>query len=375
MGLQGLRLKMPKGFRQGRKLSNRLREWTLPVAGIRSFDRLPIPFRAVATDIGNGEMVVLERGDLVQAIRASMAIPGVLAPVMLDGRLLVDGGTTRNIPVDVVRAMGADIVIAVDISEALKPVEELNSSLAISNQTVSLLTRLNVEEILPQADLVLVPGVEGVGALDFSDVAGLILAGENEAARLAPEMIPLVLPAEDYQALRAGQRAPEFEPPRVASVRVEGLERVDQRVILQRIHLQPGDLLDLDSLHRDLGLIVGLGYFQMVDFSLEPTKTGVNVVINAREKEWGPNYLRFGLNFLIDQSRGAAFSLRALYNATQINRFGAEWRTLLTVGQEGSIITEFYQPFDYSDSFFFAPGLTLGRRPLDEYEDGHKIAE
>jgi len=375
MGLRGLRLQMPRGFRQGRKLSNLLRVMTLPVAGTRSFDNLPIPFKAVATDIGTGEMVILEDGDLVQAIRASMAIPGVLAPVTLDGRLLVDGGTTRNIPVDVVRAMGADIVIAVDISEALKPVDELDSSLAISEQTVGLLTRLNVEAFLPLADLVLRPAVEGIGTLDFTDVAGIIQAGVEEAERALTELLPLALPAVEYTAFRDVQRVPGFEPPLVTSVRVEGLDRVDERVLLRRIRLQPGDLLDLDVLHRDMARIFGLGFFQMVDFSLVPAKTGVDVLINAREKEWGPNYLRFGLNFQIDESRGAAFNLVALHNATQINHRGAEWRTRLTVGQESSVATEFYQPLDYSGRFFIAPGLKLGKRPLDEYEDGHKIAE
>jgi NTE family protein len=161
----------------------------------------------------------------------------------------------------------------------------------------------------------------------------------------------------------------------VASVRVEGLERVDPRVLLRQIHIKPGDRLDLDALHDDLGRIFGLGFFEMVDFSLVPAKTGVEVVINAREKEWGPNYLRFGLNFQIDESRGAAFSLVALYNATQINRLGAEWRTRLTVGQEGSIDTEFYQPLDYRGRLFIAPGLRLSKRPIDEYVEGHKIAE
>jgi len=375
MGHRGLKLKMPRGYRQGRKLSNQLRAMTLPVAGARTFDHLPIPFRAVATDIGTGEMVVLEDGDLVQAIRASMAIPGVLSPVMRDGRLLVDGGSTRNIPVDVVREMGADIVIAVDISEPLKPAEELETSIDITTQTVMLLTRLNVEAVLSQADLVLVPELKGAGVLDFTDIAGIIQAGETEAGRVAPEMKPLALPAEEYEAHRAGQRSPEFEPPLVASVRVEGLERVDQRVLMARVETEPGDRLDLEALHRDMARIFGLGFFEMVDFSLVPVKTGVDVVIDAREKEWGPNYLRFGLNFQIDESRGAAFSLVALHNATQINRLGAEWRTRLAVGQEGSINTEFYQPLDYSGRLFIAPGLRFGHRPVDEYVEGHKIAE
>jgi len=377
LGQQGWKLKMPRGYRQGRKFTNLLREWTLPVAGVRSFDKLPIPFRAVATDIARGEMVVLEDGDLVQAIRASMAIPGAIAPVMRRGILLVDGGTTLNVPVEVVRAMGADIVIAVDISEGYKPVEELDSSIAITNQLINMITRENMEKSLPGADLVLLPAVKGTGTLDFSDVPGLIAAGEAEALRVLPRMegLDLPLPGEAYRGFRAGQQAPPFVPPMVTSVRVEGQQRVDQRTLLSRIDMRPGAYLDLDVLHNDLARIYGLGYFQMVDFSLEPAKDGVAVVISVREKEWGPNYVRFGLNFQIDENRGTTFGFNVLHNVTMINRRGAELRSLLTIGQEGSINTEFYQPLDYAGRFFVSPGLALSSRPVDAYVDGHKIAE
>jgi len=173
-GLKGLKLRSSLGFLQGQKLNNMLRQFTQRAAGIVDFDELPVPFRAVATDIVTGEMVVLDSGDLPAAIRASMAIPGVFTPVEIGDRLLVDGGTARNMPVDVVRAMGADIVIAIDISAPLSDREQLRSSLAITSQTIGFLTRLNVEEQLPLADLVLRPAVAGVGTLDFSDPTKII---------------------------------------------------------------------------------------------------------------------------------------------------------------------------------------------------------
>lgn len=115
LGLRGASLVLPKGVVQGQKLDLLLRELTLGVSHVHDFDELPIPFRAIASDIEKGEIYVMERGDLARAIRASMSVPAVFTPVRIDGRLLVDGGLVGNLPVDVMQAMGVDIVIAVDV--------------------------------------------------------------------------------------------------------------------------------------------------------------------------------------------------------------------------------------------------------------------
>jgi len=143
-GLHGIRLALPSGLRSAQKLRFLLQSYLIPVAGVHDFSKLPIPFKAVASDIETGDAVVLDHGDLAAAIRASMSIPGVFSPMEMDGHLLVDGGITDNIPVDVARGMGADIVIAVDVGSPLLKREQLGSMVAVTNQVLTILTRRNM---------------------------------------------------------------------------------------------------------------------------------------------------------------------------------------------------------------------------------------
>jgi len=374
-GLKGMRLSTSLGYLQGQKLNNMLRNFTQRAAGIVDFDELPVPFRAVATDIVTGEMVVLAEGDLPAAIRASMAIPGVFTPVEIDGRLLVDGGTTRNMPVDVVRAMGADIVIAIDISAPLSDRDQLRSSLAITGQTIGFLTRLNVEQQMPLADLVLRPAVTGVGTLDFSDPTKIIGLGVDEAERMKADLVPLAIPSEAYDSHRASQTVSQVEAPLITGVRIVGMEQVNEEIVRRRVRLQPGDRLDYDALYTDMGRIYGLGDFEAVNYSLVPEEEGVELVIQVREKSWGPNYVRFGLALQADDEQGTLFNLKVLHRATHINRYGAEWRTLGQVGRNTFLHSEFYQPFDYSSRWFVAPAIHLGNELTYDYVDGERAAE
>ena len=141
LGLKHHHILLPKGFIQGQKLQETLRQLTLPFSNSTSFDQLPTPFRAVATDLETGNAVLLDRGDLSIAMRASISAPGVFAPVDYQRRLLVDGGLAENLPINVARAMNADILIVSDVSFPLQPRERLDSALSISNQMLAILVR------------------------------------------------------------------------------------------------------------------------------------------------------------------------------------------------------------------------------------------
>ncbi|MDH3840140.1 MAG: patatin-like phospholipase family protein, partial [Chromatiales bacterium] len=170
VGVRDGELRFPTGLIQGQKIRGILSRFTMPVAGVRDFDQLPIPFRAVATDIVSGEEAVLGGGVLADAIHASMAIPAIFAPVEIDGRLLVDGGVSNNLPVTVARAMGAEIIIAVDISTQLYQREQLDSLLAITDQLSNFLTRRNTErqlERLQDQDILLLPNMGDLTSASF----------------------------------------------------------------------------------------------------------------------------------------------------------------------------------------------------------------
>jgi len=168
-GLRGRRLTLPSGLQSAQKVRFLLQSNLIDVAHIHDFSELPIPFKAVAADIETGEAVVLDHGDLSEAIRASMSIPGVFSPIEIDGRMLVDGGIADNVPVDVVRAMGADVVIAVDVGGPLLKREQMGSMFAVTSQVLTILTRRNADLQLKDATIVLAPDVSRYGAMAFSE--------------------------------------------------------------------------------------------------------------------------------------------------------------------------------------------------------------
>jgi NTE family protein len=237
LGIGGDGLKYPLGLRSGQNINYLLTIITLPVRSVHDFDDLPIPFRAVATDIATGTPVVLDHGDLARAMRASMAIPTAFSPVELDGKLLVDGGVSNNIPVDVVRAMGADIVIAIDIGAPLLQAQQVRRSfLTILDQTLGLTTRGNMAARLEDADLVLTPEVGGFGTLDFGKVREIVDLGEAEARNRTSDLARLSIPEEEYAAWRASHKREPDPIPTIREVRVEGNSRVDTRIITPLIH-------------------------------------------------------------------------------------------------------------------------------------------
>ena len=177
---------LPKGFIQGQKLQETLRQLTLPFGNVTDFDRLPTPFRAVATDLETGEAVLLDHGDLSIAMRASISAPGVFAPVDDHGRLLVDGGLAENLPIDVARAMGADVLIVSDVSFPLQPRERLDSALSISNQMLAILVRKDSDRqkaTLGPRDILIEPDLGHAAADRFLGVAGRHHAQGEVAAR------------------------------------------------------------------------------------------------------------------------------------------------------------------------------------------------
>ena len=145
LGIGPESVRLPLAALRGQKLALALNELMLETATVSDFDALPIPFRAMATDLATGDAVVLGRGSLATALRASMAVPVVYSPVGIDGRLYVDGGVANNLPIDVARDMGADRVIAVDTSSLRYSTNELTSVVTVVDQLTNLLTRRNTE--------------------------------------------------------------------------------------------------------------------------------------------------------------------------------------------------------------------------------------
>jgi NTE family protein len=376
VGLKG-GLTIPPGLIAGRKLGFLLSSTTLAAAGINDFEKLPIPFHAVAADVQTGESVEISKGNLAQAIRASMAIPVVFTPVELDGRLLIDGGNVENLPVRALKEMGAQVVIAVDVGSSGEiPTTKPTSATGILSRLIDIPLLQNTVASRKLADTVVIPDLKGIGTGDFTKAIEAVPRGETAARARIAELQRWSVSAEEYAKWRTVHRTPLAQPSTIRSVEIVPIPGLDSRRIRHFVHSRPGPL-DLGRLDRDLERLYGTGLFENVQFDLAGTGPERDLRIAATPKSWGPTYLKTGLNFSGDLKGTSAFGILALVDATEMNRLGAQWKTALEFGTESSINSTFYQPLGYGSDAFLAPRFTLSQNTVDVFtpDTNNRIAE
>lgn len=375
VGLDGFRFGM--GLVAGQNVGFILNELTREAALVRDFDELPIPFRAVATDLATGREVVLGEGDLATAVRASMSIPGVYAPVTLDGRTLVDGGVANNLPVSVARGMGADIIIAVDITDEMAEVSTLRQAFSVVAQLTTLVTRSNVEDqlaLLTERDVLIRPDLEGLSSADFFQAPVLMELGATQARAQATELYRWSVDEETWQAYLLKRQARKFTPGDVSRIRIHQDSRLDDRFLRDRIRQKAGEPLDAEQLVEDLNRIHGLGYYETVSYSLSPGDEGTDLDITVREKSWGPNYLSFGLGYEENFDGDTRFNVASVLRMTELNRLGGEWQTGLQLGTEPWVRTEWFQPIEHGYRRFLVAGVEYQRESFRTFEGDQQVA-
>lgn len=376
--LRDAELKLPSAFLEGQKANMILHELTLPVAEIDDFDRFPVPFRAVATDIGTGQTAVLGSGKLAAALRASMAVPGGLAPEIIDGRILVDGGVSNNLPIDVARSMGADIVIVVDISTPLMDAEEITDVLSITEQLTNIMTRANTEvqlRTLQPGDITILPELGDIATTDFNRVLEAVPLGYAAADGARAQLGALSLPREEFDGWLAGRDLAYPSPPVVDFIRIENNSGLEEDALLARVEHPVGVPLDEGELGRDINRIYGLELFENVSYDLVEEGDETGLLITARAKQWGPSYLQFGLNMETDFDGESAFNFDVAYLKTNMNARGAEWRSGITMGQDPGLFTEWYQPIDRKLRYFVNPRMSYSERNVNLFDNSNKVAE
>jgi len=370
-------LTLPKGIISGVGLETILRR-IAKVQGFRKFDDLGIPFRAVATDLVDGKPVVFSEGELPNVLRASMSVPGVIAPAEVNGRLLVDGGLTDNLPVGVARAMGADVIIAVNLGTPLMTREEIGSLVGVTAQMVNILTEQNVRASLAAlrpGDVLIEPALGDFSFTDFDHLPKTVPIGADAARKAASSLASLAVRGDVYAAWRDRlARVPPPDTAPVAEIRFEGLHRVNPESARALLETKPGAPIDPDTLDRDLRRLFGAGDFEHVDYRILEESGRRVLDIDAVEKTWGPNYLRFGLGLGSDFRGDSFFNFAASYRRTWINDLGGEWRTDAQVGATTFLSTEFYQPLSPRHIFFFAPRGEVERRTFDVFDGSQRIA-
>jgi NTE family protein len=369
------------GLLAGHRVDFIFHSMTLHTLGIDDFDRLTIPFRAVAADLETGEAVVLDRGDLATAMRASMSIPAIFTPVEIDGRLVVDGGIANNLPVDVGRSLGAERIIAVNVSTPPTATSRDWNALSVYSQTFDVLASKNVRvqlRSLGAQDLLITPDLGAVRTADFVETGLAVLAGERAARTAAAELRRFAVSEEEFADYLARQRraAEAVQAPIVVDeVVFRGTGQADPRLLRRRMETRSGAPLDIDVLAKDLDRISQAGEFESVGFRLVPDSGRNRLFVDAREKSWGPTFLRFGVG--LESTFEGESEFRFIGNArrARVNRLGGEWNTILTLGAPTSLFTELFQPLERSGRWFVAPHLRMSTTVQREFLPGGEVEE
>jgi NTE family protein len=360
-GVRGLSVELPAGAIIGQQLELFLQSLAGPNEKFPTFDSLPIPFRAIATNIEDGSMVVLDHGSLPECLRASMSVPGVFAPVEIDGHLLVDGGLTRNLGVDVARELGAQHIIAVNLGTGLMKRDQIHSFLSVGSQMVNILTEQNVRKSLGELtdqDILILPDLGDFSSADFQNSPDTIQIGERAAWQAADRLRALSVSEADYATFVARLRGTRH-PSGYDGVRLDtdSLTRVNPEVVAATFNSATRERLDDKALAKGMKELVASDDFQQVRYRVDPTDTGRYLAIEPVEKSWGPNYLHLGLNLSTDFQGGSAFNLNLDHRMTWLTQRGLEWRNRLYLGDLTGVSSELYQPLDLARKWFVAPRL------------------
>ena len=378
-GFSGGKIKLPPGLVQGQRIGLLLTSLTLPVGDIDDFDNLPIPFRAIAADIQTGEKVVLDSGNIAKAIRASMAVPAALSPVPWDGRRLVDGGIASNLPVETVKEMGADIIIAVDLGQPLSDAELGESLLSIVDQLTAMLVRDNVERelaMLTDEDVLILPDLGDISSAEFDRVGEAIPTGVTAAELKIDELRQLSLSEEEYAAHVAARSKPRTEMPVIEFITFNNSTAVADDFLLGRLQTTMkndqivGQPLDPERMEQAINELYALDIFAHVAYDLVEEDGRYGVHVNAINKTWGPNYLQLGAKWNSSMNGSGILSVGLAYLKTEMNSWNAEWRTGVAIGEEPSFITDFYQPLGKGADWFVGGALLAQQFNTNVFEEG-----
>ncbi|RSM26392.1 serine protease [Aeromonas salmonicida] len=369
IGVNGDAVQFPDGFFQGQSMASLLRHATSNLPAQKSFDDLPIPYRAVATDMETVTPFVLEGGSLAKAMQASMSIPGALKPVEWEGHILADGGTVNNMPVDVAKGMGADVVIAVDIGARLRTRESLKSGLAMIDQLTTYMTQVGTDKqraLLGPQDILLTPEFGNMGIADFSLMPEGIKQGEAVANRAAAQLDALSLSPREYAVYRnqkLSRRAERSGQPAYYIDKVEILNksRLSDETVRAMLKVKPDKIQTNESLEAGIRRLYALESFDRITYEVEE-RDGENVlVVDASEKNWGPGYLNFQFGFSDDFESSSNYNVGMSYTLTNLNEWGAEWLTEASLGTAKHLKTDFYSPLEPSQTFYSEASLAYDK--------------
>ena len=373
-------VKYQTGIISGQKIKLFFNQLVHSDLGERMIETLPLPLSIIATDIVKGERVVMRSGSLTSAMRASMSVPGLMSPVAVDGRKLVDGGLVDNVPIEEVRARcQADVVIAVNVGSPLLTAEEISGLVSVSAQMVNLLTEQNVTRSLARltaGDIYLKPDLKGITAADFQRTGETADRGALAARAAADRLRALAVDEASYTAWSQGLQIARRDAPRIDQIEIAGLKLVNPAAVERHLEVRPGDRMDPAAVNSQLLRAYGDGYYEQVDYALTRSLRGRNILrISPLEKSWGPDYLRYGINLDTNFSANSSYGLRVAYHKTWLNSLGGEFIGQAEIGSQPGITLDYYQPLDAAQRYFAESSVKIGSRLSGIYLDDQRLAD
>jgi NTE family protein len=377
MGVIDGKVVTPSGLADSSSIDDLLRGYVARSRTVADFDQLPIPFRAVATDMLSGDMVVLDHGDIAIAMRASMAIPGAFSPVVLDPWILSDGGMVRNIPIDVARKTCADVVIVVNLVEPPPTREKLVQAQQLLSRSMDVMFEVNEKAqlaTLTDRDILIDVPMGDITTGDFERLPETIPLGEAAARKAADRLAALAVPAEQYAAWRQHITTSQAVEAKLADVRVEGLDYVNPEYLRTLMTVKAGDAVAIGDISADARHMAALDELDSVAYRLEGPPDSATLTWLPKEISIGRNVLRPTLGLFADGGGDFMFLVGAQHVRHWVNSLGAQWRNQIQIGDETSLTSSFYQPLDIAQRTFIEPELFGERIVEDLYNRGDRIS-
>ncbi len=373
VGIKNGQAQLPAALVPNGKLARLLQSVVSHTKGIQDFDDLPLAFRAVTMDLLSGEQVILDSGSLDRAMLATLTAPGTLPPVQIAGRYLVTGSLLNNLPIDVARELGADVIIVADVGPYLRTADEINSIFGIVDQVSHILQRRNSVaslSTLRESDIVVRPAIGPARETDFSALEERFAEGAKAVAAVADRLATIRVSDSEYRDFVANRQKRRATNPVISEIVLANESQVDDALILAQLSQSLNAPLDKEQLDADMRKIYGIGAFSTVDFNLRSRGDETILELRTIESRAGNRFWRFGISLQDDFEGNSAYTGSASFTWTQINRLGAEWRNVLRIGEIQQVATEFYQPVDKLGRYFVSALASFDENNVNSFENG-----
>lgn len=374
-GLKG-GVSAPGGLNGGLEIGLILDRAVLPYFDLRSFDDLPIPFRCVATEMVSGTQTIFDRGSLALALRSTMSIPAVFAPVKDGAKFYTDGGALNNLPVDVAKAMGADIIIAVYLDQGAADLKTFNSLLGVARRNISIMIAANEIRSMQQADVLLSADLKGFGSLDFGKSEEMFPKGVEAAAKKGALLERFALNDADWQAhLAAREARRRMRVPAPRFISVIGAKPEAQASVELALASRVGQPIEPATLESDLRKLTSIGYFDSLGYNIATREGTEGIEIRATEKSYGPPFLDIGVNIDGSDTKDIRFGLSARVTLMDLGGYRSELRLEGIFGAQNGARVEYFRPFSKSSRWFIAPRAYAFDRGFDVYSNQLRISQ